>query len=333
MVAGSNPAGPTVSPLFGEALLLQPECAVARPRVKLLGVECLAAEADSVAALFVKVQVESHALRAERGGEGEGVFHGDTFVFHGLPDEALRRVFAHVQPGREQLLLRVRAICAEKALLALRIGFVEEDEGVAEDREIGARTRPFDRVRGVGLARVELGDEHGREMAARGGADEPDAFRIETPFLGVGPHQTHGARGVQKDRRHAVAVARQPVLEDEGGDAQRIQPAGVDVALMGGEVRVAAARADHKNGARGFVGIRPERRERRNIFVGLAKRAGRVAGPETERGGRTVRGDGRKREGEKSENREEEEAHGRNVRGSPPEAQAGIGVRTGRNEG
>src|SRR5450759_1730558 len=67
-------------------LLLQPEQAVVRPRMRMCE-RGVVVESQTVPALLVDVQIKRHAGLPQRLGEHQAVFHRNRFVFESLPDE------------------------------------------------------------------------------------------------------------------------------------------------------------------------------------------------------------------------------------------------------
>ena len=63
-------------------------------------------------------------------------------------------------------------------------------------------------------------------MTSCGKAQNPDAIRINAPFLGISPYDAHGALGILQRRGMLLAVlaARNPVLEQYPRHSKRIQP-------------------------------------------------------------------------------------------------------------
>ena len=96
----------------------------------------------------------------------------------------------------------------------------------------------------------------------------------------------HRAGGILQHRRMPVAVRTQPVFQDEPGDAVFVQEPRVVAAFVRGQAAVAAARANHNGGAGRLGRVRQIRRERGDVFVLFAERAGRSFRPERERIGR-----------------------------------------------
>ena len=78
--------------LFGEALGFEPEEAIGGPGVMIAG-GLAGAEAHSVAAFLVDMEIEGDARFAECGGKFEGVFDFDGVVFPSVPDETRGSLF------------------------------------------------------------------------------------------------------------------------------------------------------------------------------------------------------------------------------------------------
>ena len=83
----------------------------------------------------------------------------------------------------------------------------------------GAAGNAVDGIGGGGIARVEVSERGGGEVAAGGGADDADASGVELPGGGLGADGAEGALGVVEHGGVAVAGGAQAVFEDEGGDA------------------------------------------------------------------------------------------------------------------
>src|ERR1035437_7345000 len=78
-------------------LHLQPEDAVARPGMALLGIPSARAQAKAMLALLVDVQIERDPGFAHRFGEFQAVLDRHGTVFVGGPDEARRRLFGYLE--------------------------------------------------------------------------------------------------------------------------------------------------------------------------------------------------------------------------------------------
>src|ERR1035441_8407694 len=76
-----------------ESLRLQPEDAVARPRMPLLGVPIASTQANPMLAFLIDVQIIRDPGFAERFGKLEAVLDRHGVVFIRVPDEAGRRLF------------------------------------------------------------------------------------------------------------------------------------------------------------------------------------------------------------------------------------------------
>src|ERR1017187_4453925 len=101
------------SPLLGKSLRLQPEDAVARPRMPLLGVPIASAQANPVLAFLIDVQITRDPGFAERFGKLEAVLDRHCIVFIRVPDEAGRRLFGDLEFIREQANQFGRGVVAQ----------------------------------------------------------------------------------------------------------------------------------------------------------------------------------------------------------------------------
>ncbi len=79
-------------------------------------------------------------------------------------------------------------------------------------------------------------------MAASGKTHHRDLRRVDVPLRRAAAHEPHGALGVEQRHRMAVAVHRQAVEENEGGDPALLEPLRlVDALMLEGQHAVAAA--------------------------------------------------------------------------------------------
>src|SRR5688572_1048200 len=200
------PGGRAHSTLLHEALFLEPEYEVFGPRMD-VGEGRLVGQADAVSAFLVNVKVERDVVLLQGGGEVEAVLHFHGFVFDGVPDEAGRGVFGNLLFVGEEFDEFCGGFLAEKIVLRALMGVrPHADDGVAEDAQIGPAALAVDRIRGVGLTGIEVGDGGGGEVSAGGRADDADAFWVELPFASTGANQSDGTLGVLKHTWVAVAV-------------------------------------------------------------------------------------------------------------------------------
>src|SRR3954470_15648512 len=116
-------------------------------------------------------------------------------------------------------------------------------------------------------------------MSAGGRTHDADSIWIELPFSRSCSHETHGTGSVLQHRRMVVGWA-ESILENESSNAMVIQPLGVDLAFVIGQMLIAATRTDNHRRAHGFGWIGEEGCQRWNVLRILAQRTGSAFGPE-----------------------------------------------------
>ena len=122
-----------------------------------------------------------------------------------------------------------------------------------------------------------------RKMAACRTAHHAHTRRIDAQPRVLRPHQPHGSRDVAEHDRMPIPLAAQPVTKHEGGDALRVEPAGVVTPLVVSQPAVATTGADHHR-RRWLLGIgRRPPGHHGDIVVGGAERAGCIPRPELDR--------------------------------------------------
>ena len=131
------------------------------------------------------------------------------------------------------------------------------------------------------FAGVEVGAGGRRQVSARREAHHADAIGGKAELLRPRAHETNRAlRIAELDRM--VIPRPEPVLEDEGGHAGRVQQVrDLPSLVIRGEGAVAAARRDDDRRAGGLA--RAVERQRRPIGILLSERSGRAVGPEEHR--------------------------------------------------
>ena len=237
--------------------------------------------AKAMASVLVDVAFKRDAGISQRGDEEERVIHGHAPVFPRVPDEAGRGRGGDVILGGELGAEGFRGVRAEQVVTraAMRGGF-HRDHRIAQDSEVGPRAEPFDGIRGVRVSVVPFGKERGGEVPACGGADNDDLVRVETVCGRARPDEAQRAGGIGQHHGMPVAIAAEPVVEDEGFEPVKLEDARKPFALLGGEHAVSAAgenqyRSIRKIGAEWLVDI-----ERGDVGSGAAFCVGRGALPE-----------------------------------------------------
>lgn len=241
---------------------------------------------------FVDVEGEGNGGAAQGGGEQQGVFHRHGGVGGGVPNEAGWGVGGDVQfVGEVTHEVGGRGFAEEVLAGAGVAEFAERDDRVTKDAEVGAGAFALDRVGGIGRAGIEVGEQGGGEVAAGGGADDADTGGVATLATGGGAEDAQGAGGVVQHGRVAITARAEAVVEHVGGHAEFGEPAGVALALVRGEMAVAAAGQDEYASSVGRAGGGVETRERGDVGGVLAQRAGGSVGPEREGAGVVMRAD------------------------------------------
>ena len=147
-------------------------------------------------------------------------------------------------------------------------------------------------------------------MAAGGGADDPDAMRVNRPIRSMRPHVPERAGDIEEHCRIMITVAAETISKDERGNPICIEKTGVAFALMRREMRIASPGADEERRAGGFPGGRGIRGDRRYIHRSAAERSGSALRPEgNRRGGSRRRGWLGKGGGDRKGHEQEGEAH------------------------
>ena len=231
--------------------------------------------AEAVAAAGVDVEFGGDTCVVPGFVKADGMIgSGDSFVVVGLDEEERWCVF--------------------------RRSDVFGNGGVNRSGEIGAALR------------IELESGGGSDVTSGGEANDADAVRVEGPFFRAGADEADGLKAVSGGERFelldaafgdagsvliGIAGADEAVLENEGGDADGVEPVrDFDAFVVDGEPAETSSGADDDGGAGSAGGIREKDLQRRNGHVGDAAEtvlgdgdgfgivgglgAGRRAGPE-----------------------------------------------------
>jgi len=267
--------------LLHPALRLQPEQAVARPRMRMRERRRPVAQAHAVSAFLVDVQIKRHMIFPQRRREHHAVFHRHGFVLECLPDEARRRVGRHLKFVGEQLHQFRRRIGAKQHVVRTLVReLAHRDDRIAEDADVRPRALPLNRVGRIRVARIEMRHQRRSQMPACRRADDADAMGINLVIVRVCPHPAHRARHILKFSRIMVAAGAEPGFQDEAGDAMLVQPQRIVIAFVRRKMRVGAAWTNHQRRAGGIGCVRQIRRERGDVVGLRAERARRAIGPE-----------------------------------------------------
>ena len=217
----------------------------------------LARHAEIVGGRGIDVQLRRHAGTLQGQIGNHAVFRAADDVVAAVREKDRGRPGGDVQPGREFLLV-----------LHLQIA------RIAEHGEVGPATCFIDGVDRRVCPLLETCGRGQRKMAACRKADDADPFRVDSPLSGLAPYQADGALSIQQRASgrlgfHLVGLPRHAVLEDDAGDALRIQPGGDLLAFqLPEEVPIAAAGADQHCRSGLLVFRRPIDRDGRLADVG-----------------------------------------------------------------
>src|SRR5207253_9581043 len=122
--------------------------------------------------------------------------------------------------------------------------------------EIGPATDFVHLIKRLVGSLLEARRGRNREVAARRKSHHADPLRMDAPLAGFAPDQADGALGIleRAARRLSlgfIGVAGNAVLEDDAGDANRVQPGGDFLALkLPVEVPVPASWTNQHRGSR-----------------------------------------------------------------------------------
>lgn len=220
-----------------------------------MGLVALFGEANPMAAFLIDMEIERDIGFTEGERELQGVFHGDGWIFFGAPNETGRGVGSDLEFIGEAPHISRIWILAEEIALGSGVGeFAHRDDGVAEDTEIGAGRDAVDGIVGVGVARVEVGEEGRGQVSARRGAHDTDSRGIHMEFGRLGPDEAHGAGNVHEHDGVTIPRGAESVSQDECGDSLFVEPFGVAVAFVARESAITTAGADNDR-RRGVTGL------------------------------------------------------------------------------
>jgi hypothetical protein len=151
----------------------------------------------------------------------------------------------------------VGGVAAEQVLAgaAMRVGGGQGDHGIAEHCDIGPRAHGVDLVVGrpCGPLVEERGGHRG-QVPARREADDADPPGVNLVTCRVGPNEAQRPLHVDELHGVVVALAAEPVMQDEGRRSDPVGPAGdLGALVVGCEGAVAASRADHEGGPAGSI--------------------------------------------------------------------------------
>src|SRR5260370_38284235 len=101
--------------------------------------------------------------------------------------------------------------------------FPHRDHWIDKNHEIGPRADAFDWIRRVSFAGIEMGPGSRGDMSSSGKTQDADSLWIEAPFQRSRAYDTNRTSSVLHWRRGMITRA-QPVFEDKGGNAERVEP-------------------------------------------------------------------------------------------------------------
>lgn len=233
---------------------------------------------------FVNVQRERNAGFAQCVCEHEAVFHENAVVLGSVPDEAWRCVFSDVQFVREFFEQLRGRILAEKIFDRALMSMVQQrDHGITKDAEIRTRALALDGIVGIRFTRVKVGHQCGSKVAARGRADDADAFGIDLPFGSAGADRAERASRILQHNGMAIAGRAEAVLQHEPCDTVFTEKARVVFTFVRRQAPIRAAGADDQRCARRFAFLGQKDRKRGDVFGFCAKSAGSIFVPERKR--------------------------------------------------
>ena len=241
-------------------------------------------EAHPVGSGFIHVEFGGHTLLAAGEVEADRVLGGDDGVLVGLEEEDGRGLRRHAKLGADPARLLFGVIGAQQILARALVsgGVAHGDDGIDRHGHIGPGADLVDGVGGLAFGFfVEERGGHGGEVTTGGEADDADARGVASVLSGLGAHPADRALDVEKLGGVVIAVGAEAVVEDIGGDAETVEPAGdLDALMISREAAVAAAGADHEGGAIGLVfGGGPAQKEGL-VLVLATLRAGSAIRPE-----------------------------------------------------
>ena len=170
----------------------------------------------------------------------------------GVPKENGRGLGGHLLLIRKRLDQFSVGVLADQVALrtAMRVRLIKGDDRVAQHREVGAATGLLDRIFRFSIAIIEVRRRCGSEVPAGGEAEDADALGIDIPLLRPRANGANGTLGVVERRGMAVAFATVPIIHNEAGHADGVQPApNLMPFMIHRPVSVAAAGADDNRGS------------------------------------------------------------------------------------
>jgi hypothetical protein len=122
------------------------------------------------------------------------------------------------------------------------------NDGIAKNPQIWTAAHTLDRVRGLGVASVVVGQKSGGQMSSGTASHDPDPVRIHTPFRGMSPDPPNGSGRILKHRRMSVSPAAKPVLDHKSMDALPVQEQGIIPTFVTRQTSVTTSGQNHQGG-------------------------------------------------------------------------------------
>ncbi len=172
-------------------------------------------------------------------------FGGDAGVFQG--EGELQAVFGSVIEGVGEEDGRQGGVEIGGDGILESAAALQQAAGIDERGEVGPARLLIGGVCDGIIATGGMSDEPGTDLTAGGEADEAEGIRVDPPTGGIGPDESHGTLGVEQSGEGGGGHA---VLEDEGGDADGIEPVrDFQTLVFVGEALHATAGNDQHSGA------------------------------------------------------------------------------------
>ena len=122
------------------------------------------------------------------------------------------------------------------------------NNGIAKHPQIWTAAHALNRVGGLGVAAVVVGQERGGQVPSGTASHDSDPVRIYPPFRGMSSDPTNSPGRILKHRRMPVPPTAEPVLDHESVHALSVQEQGIISTLVTRQTSVTASGQNHHGG-------------------------------------------------------------------------------------
>lgn len=256
----------------------------------------IGSEAESMAALLVDVKFGRNAMLPQGKIESDAVLRRHTGVGIGMKEKRRGSLFRDLLLIREACYqFRIRVIAQQIALRAsMRRWLVENNDRIAEYREVGAAAGTLDCIVGVGIASVKMSGGRRCQMPACGESKDTDSLRIDPKLFCASAHSAQRPMRILKRRGMSIALSMVTVVENKRRYSQRVKPSGNVVPfVIHRQIAVTSARADYHRRPLRIVARGEVDNERRLVFGFIAQCSRSAIRPEQLSGRRRLVGPNR----------------------------------------